>query len=192
MSSYKYEKSMDLEAQYYLSLPERPTLYGLADHLGISYPTFVQWRREFDSFNKAVKRGLDIRRKNQQLPGSRKYHKTMCKKVMEMFAAGKSKGSVCLALGITYKTLAEWQEEHPDFKLAVEAGKMLEQEHFEQLGYEAMLGKIDDFDTRIWTTIMKNRFDYSDKTEISGNPDKPLESNITVKFIDNKEDDNGI
>jgi len=182
-----YEQSMDLEALYYLSLPDRPTLYGLADHLGVVYLTMHKWRRLHPTFNTAVKKGLDVRSKNIGNV-TKKYNKALCNKVLKLCAEGKSKGSVCLALGITYDTLRKWQDDHADFKLAVETGKLLAQEHYEQLGYEAMLGKIKDFDSKIWTTTMKNRFDYSEKTEVSGNPDKPLHTGIVLTFVDNEAD----
>lgn len=184
----KYNQSMDLEALYYLSLPERPTLYGLADHLGVSYLTMHTWRREHSTFGDAVKKGLIIKGKNHKNLLTKKYNKTMCNKVMKLFAQGKSKGSICLALGINYDTLRDWQELHLDFKMAVDAGKMLEQEHYEQLGYEAMLGKIPDFDSKIWALMVKNRFGYTEKKEVSGNPDAPLISKIEVEFINDDDD----
>ena len=189
----KYNKNVLIEVIYFLSLPDRPTLYGLADHLGITYCTLNVWRRDHTEFADALKKGLDIRSKNNNAT-YRKYHKTMPKKAIKLYAAGKSKAAVCAALGITYETLATWQKVHPEFKEAVERGKLLEQEHYEQIGYEAMLGKIENFDSKIWALMVKNRFNYSEKNEISGNPDKPLVNKIEIEFIEsdgeNDDEDN--
>lgn len=178
----KYDKDYDAEAVYYLSLPERPSLYGLADHLGVAYITMHTWRRAHKTFDDAVKKGLEVRSKNISVQ-CKKYSSTMPNKVMRLFADGKSIGSVCLSLNITRTTLTNWEEQYPKFKEAIEMGRMLEKEHYEQLGNEAMLGKIPDFDSKIWALIVKHRFGYTEKVEVSGNPDAPLLTNITVEFV---------
>lgn len=173
---------MDAEAVYYLSLPERPSLYGLADYLGVAYVTMHSWRREHKTFNNAVNNGLKIASTNL-CKYTKKYNTTMPNRVLRLFALGKSIGSVCLSLNISRTTMNNWQEQYPKFKEAIEVGQMLEKEHYETLGNEAMLGKIEGFDSKIWALIVKNRFGYSEKTEISGDPENPLLTNIIVEFI---------
>lgn len=187
-SKSKYNPNMCQEAIWFLGLPDRPTMYGLADYLGITYPTFCSWRREYPDFNEAVKKGLDLREKNYQVP-RQKYTKDTPRQVMGLFARGKSVGAVCASLGITNETYIKWQKDYPEFKEAVELGKMLEQEHWEQIGYEAMLGKIKDFNSQVWSLTVKNRFNYKEKTELSGDQDSPLSVNVNFVSHENKDED---
>jgi len=177
----KYNNNYDTDALYYFASDDRPTIEGVCDYLDIDYNTYRRWRQIHPGFDRAIEKGLELRATKHK---NKKYNKKFCNKVIKMLSQGKTMTAVCAAIGITHDTFYRWQERYPEFKDAVEFGKLLEQEHFEQLGYEAMLGRIDNFNTRVWIMFMKNRFNYADKTEVSGDPNNPLQQEIKVRFID--------
>jgi hypothetical protein len=185
--SYKYNTKFCTEAVYYLGHPDRNTLYGLAEHLGVAFVTIKVWQREYKDFDEAVKKGLKLR--DLLNVGVIKYKPSMCKRVKKLMSEGKTKASVCANLGISYKTLQAWRADYPAFEEAFELGQLLLQEHWEKIGYEGMLGKIEGFNQAVWNLTVKSKFGYSDKTEISGNPEAPLLTGITVEFVNNSDDD---
>jgi len=93
-----------------------------------------------------------------------KYSPEACDKIIKIAAQGGHIPAMCLAAGCRSKdTWYRWQDEHPEFKEAVEMAKLVSQAFYESIGLKGMLGEIKDFNSTIFAMVMNNKFreDYS-------------------------------
>lgn len=115
--------------------------------------------------------------------GSERYHKAVCKIVTDFLKKGYSRQVISAHLGIHYNTLARWEKEHPELQEAIAEGMVYSQLWWETLGIKAAQGRVKNFNASAWIFNMKNRFGWKDKTELSGDEDKPISVRV-VKFSD--------
>ena len=187
MARSKYKPEYDVEIVAFLGDTERKNIYEAAEYFGVAYLTLLNWRKEFPSFDVAVKKGIALRKKNTFKPY--KYKPTFPKKVQELMSRGKSKAAVCSFFGISYETLQDWREKYPEFKEAFLVGELMAQSHWESIGESGMLGHINGFNSSVWQLSMKTRFNYQEKTQLSGDPEAPLISAIQVEFVEKEKDE---
>lgn len=181
--SSRYKSAYASELVYFMGNENDASVENIAKHFGVTPPTIYEWQRNFPEFGEAYNKGKILKKKNGNHPMN-KYNKDTPDKIIKLFSQGMSQSAVCAELNVTTSAFCKWMKEYPEVLAAVELGRLKEQQHWEQLGYNAMLGHNKDFNDRIWALSVKNRFNYSEKQELSSNPDKPL--TLTVNFV-NKE-----
>lgn len=170
-------------------LANRGTKGDLAKHLDITSKTLRSWADKYPDFATALEKGKKLQG-GAQIRITNKYTPGVCQKTLEYMAQGYTQKSTAALLNTTETTFQNWMKEHEDFKSAVELGKMLCHLYWEKAGMDGMNGKIKNFNATVWGLNVKNRFGFSEKTEISGDPDNPLNTNIQIEFIgDNGDSD---
>lgn len=102
-----------------------------------------------------------------------KYRPEYCEKVIEWGKLGKSRAWMCAQLEITYPTMLDWEQAHPNFSYALARAQMHSQAHWEDQGHDNI--KDRDFNSSVWSRSMAARFpefwreSTKNETEIKGN-----------------------
>jgi hypothetical protein len=118
------------------------------------------------------------------------YDPSYCEKVIEVGAKGKSLEQISGMLGVTYRTLCRWREEHEDFCHALEQAKVLEMIWWEDHAQSYLVEHKDGerLNVGLWSRSMAARFPkkYSDrvKQEITGADGAPLVTGLQLSFVD--------
>jgi hypothetical protein len=94
------------------------------------------------------------------------YQKKYCQMLHDHMANGYSFCSFACVIGITVKTLMDWEKEHPDFADARAMGQTYSYYFWQKLGMAGVQGKIKGFNANAWIFTMKNRFDWRENKEI--------------------------
>lgn len=97
-----------------------------------------------------------------------KYKPEYCDLLIEHMTQGLSFQSFAGVVGCCIETLYEWERSYPDFLDAKRLGLGRGRLFWEKVGIEAALGKITGYNATTWVFNMKNRFDWTDKRELSG------------------------
>ncbi len=104
------------------------------------------------------------------------YKPEYCDKIATIAAQGGHIPQMMLEIGIKSKdTWYRWQREYPEFKEAVEYASIINQAFYENLGLQAVQGRIKDFSATTYALIMNNKFGVDYKR----NPSSGTEINIT-------------
>lgn len=117
---------------------------------------------------------------------SNTYTKEVPNIVTAFLKKGYSRDVISAHLGISKDTFLQWRKKHPELEKAVEEGLIHSQLWWETLGIRAAQGKVRGFNASAWVFNMKNRFGWRDKTEVSGDEDKPISVRV-VKFSEMQE-----
>lgn len=109
------------------------------------------------------------------------YNKSLCDKVEQILAKGKSIARVATDLGVCRETLYVWCEKHPEFDAAMQRGRDACQAYWEDIGEDGVKGNYEKFGGAPWIFTMKNRFrkDYAEDKK-----DKSVADSIVEKLID--------
>lgn len=107
-----------------------------------------------------------------------KYDPKMGPEVIRWMAMGYSKEAAAAAIGISKPTFYVYISEYPEFSNAVKEGEQQNLLFWEGAGLAGM--HADKFSSATWIFNMKNRFKWSDRQEIVGDAEKPLEVNHHV------------
>lgn len=102
-----------------------------------------------------------------------KYKKEYAVKLPGMFVNGEAVVEVCQELGISKQTFYVWLKKYPEFQEAYELGKEASEAWWMKLGRAGAAGKIQ-IQPATWVFNMKNRFKWTDKTEVSGPDGMPI------------------
>lgn len=104
------------------------------------------------------------------MPGGRptKYKKAYCKQVVEFMGQGLSKEAFAGELGVCARTVYNWAEDHPEFLQAIKDGETASLRFWERLGVAGAAGKVPGFNATAWIFNMKNRANWRDKQEVTG------------------------
>lgn len=103
-----------------------------------------------------------------------KYKQEYCQQVIDWMAQGKSKTWCAAKMGIDVHTFIDWERNNPEFSAAGKKGMALSQAWWEDLGQNAAMGNVDNFNGTAWIFNVKNRFGWRDKVELSGDEEKPV------------------
>jgi hypothetical protein len=106
-----------------------------------------------------------------------KYKQEFCDLLIEHLSRGLSYESFAADLDVTRDCLYKWEKQYPDFLYAKKVGQEKMTKFYEQMGIALMTGKLKG-NVTAWIFLCKNKIGYADKTEITGNTDKPL----TLKY----------
>lgn len=96
-----------------------------------------------------------------------KYHKKYCEIALDLLSQGYSKEALAGELGISRQCLYEWIAKYQDFGDTVAIGETRGQYIWETFGMQAAQGKISKFNTSVWMFVMKNRFGWTDKQDVT-------------------------
>lgn len=106
-----------------------------------------------------------------------RYSPEFCTIVVEAMRGGMSRKALAGELGASYRSIGNWEKEHPEFAKALEEGKDASLHYWEQQGIKGMNGQIKGFQAAVWIFNMKNRFGWRDKQDVTSD-DGPLQINI--------------
>jgi len=109
-----------------------------------------------------------------------KYKKEYVVQLPKMFENGEDVVEVCIQLGISTRTFYNWCNKYPDFKEAYAQGKEYSKAWWLKLGRAGAAGKVN-IQSATWIFNMKNKFKWTDKTEVSGPDGGPIETESKVK-----------
>lgn len=126
---------------------------------------------------------------NNYLTGApTKYRIEFCEIVLEKMSEGYSKEAVAGFLGITERTLYNWQEKHEEFFQSLKEGERLSQIFWESKGidYLTHTKNSKQLNSTSWIFNMKNRFGWTDKKEVNIGEDS---KDVTINLAYNLEED---
>lgn len=112
------------------------------------------------------------------------YRPEMCEKVIEWGNLGKSRAWMAAQFGVSYRTLLNWEEAHPEFLHALERAEMLAQAHWEDLGHDNI--KDREFNSSVWSRSMAARFpnQWREKTAIVGDKNEaPVQMTVVTGVV---------
>lgn len=118
------------------------------------------------------------------------YDPSFCDKAIELGNKGKSLEQISGALGITYRTLCRWRDEHEDFCHALEEAKVREMIWWEDHAQSYLVEHKDGekLNVGLWSRSMAARFPkkYSERIrqELTGADGAPLLKSVEIMFID--------
>ena len=95
------------------------------------------------------------------------YKPEFCEQAIEIMSTGDGFEEVAQCLGVRRSTINEWMKKHPDFSDAIEFGRELSECWWRSQGKNSLYNR--EFNTKNWDINMMNRFQWSKKTETSGN-----------------------
>ena len=95
-----------------------------------------------------------------------KYRPEYCQMLIDHMAGGLSWQCFCGVVGVACATTKLWLETHNEFAQAKAIGEGQSRLYWEKLGKLGSLGQIKDFNATIFIFTMKNRFNWSDRTDL--------------------------
>lgn len=102
-------------------------------------------------------------------PGGRptKYEPWMCEKIVEIMSQGGAKVEAASAIGVSRDTFNQWEKDadKQEFSDAVKTGEQLSQTWWLSTGRKNLENQ--KFSAALWYMNMKNRFGWTDKTEVN-------------------------
>lgn len=119
-----------------------------------------------------------------------KYDPSYCERVIQLGADGNSKEAIAVELGITWKTLNNWADEHPAFLLALEEAKNREMVWFEKLAKSHMIESPggNRLNTALWgrsvAARFPNKYRENNKLEVTGRNDGPIQIDHVHDFAE--------
>ena len=128
-----------------------------------------------------------IERLKKKLGRPSKYDPQFCELVVEIMKQGKSIASVACAIGVSRKILYEWAEAHKNFRDALDLGKDLAQQYWENLSQDMSNGEASQCDVKskgnpgMVQFMMSRRFsDYHAKTQSTVTTDQTIKQTQTI------------
>lgn len=95
-----------------------------------------------------------------------KYKYEYCQMLVDHMAAGLSWQCFCGVIGVSLSSTKLWLDKHSDFFEAKAIGEGFSRLYWEKLGKLGSMGQIKDFNATIFIFTMKNRFNWSDRTDL--------------------------
>lgn len=115
------------------------------------------------------------------------YKPEFCELVVELGKKGYSEAQIAAEIGVTRKTLKNWEDQYPEFFYWNGLSKEHAQAWWESLAQNQMLAPTPGFSSGLWAKSMSARFrdDYTERTkqEVTGDL-----SGLTVRFVKGTED----
>lgn len=111
------------------------------------------------------------------------YKRKYCKIAHDFLSKGYSKEALAGELGISRQCLYEWIAKYEDFGDTVKVAEAKAQLVWEDLGLKAAQGQMKNFNTSVWMFVMKNRFGWKDKQDITSG-EKPIMNIGVVSYAD--------
>lgn len=100
------------------------------------------------------------------------YKPEYCQMLIEHMASGKSFESFAAKLDTHRAVLYQWEHAQQDFADAKKIGSEKMLQFYEDAGIEGMYAA--RFHDAVWIFMMKNRFKWTDKIELSGSDSAPI------------------
>ena len=113
----------------------------------------------------------------------------MCTTLEEMMREGASQIEVMAEIDITEDTFYRWKRENDEFSESVGRGKLLSQAWWERMGRVNL--ENTKFNYRGWYMNMKNRFQWTDKTDIKRDEIKTVLIHSTIPHYPGEQDEEG-
>ena len=118
-----------------------------------------------------------------------KYRSEMCTILEEMMREGASQIEVMAEIDITEDTFYRWKKENEEFSESVARGKLLSQAWWERIGRVNL--ENTKFNYRGWYMNMKNRFQWTDKTDIKRDEIKTVLIHSPIPHYPGEQDEEG-
>jgi transposase len=110
-----------------------------------------------------------------------KYNPDFCNTVIDEMAQGSSIEELQLVLNVHKDTIYEWMKEYSDFSDAVKRGIALSEGWWRTEGRKALRER--DFNYTGWYMNMRNRFGWSDKTDVNHSGKLEGNNQMTVRYV---------
>ena len=111
------------------------------------------------------------------------YRLGMCEQLIEAMAGGHSAEAGAAKIGISARSLFEWQKLHPEFLMAIHEGRRRAMLFWESLAIDAARGKLGN--SQMITLALKNRSRAASgwhhdvqKTELTGAGGAPIQTEV--------------
>ncbi len=104
------------------------------------------------------------------------YDATYCEKAISLGKQGKSRAEIASALDCSRNTMARWEQQHPEFRDALQRAKDEELAWWEGEARKGLRDK--NFNSAIWAKSVSGRFPtepYRERVQLTGKDDGPLQ-----------------
>lgn len=124
-----------------------------------------------------------------------KYDPAFCDQAIAFGAKGYSREMIAAKFGVSWNTLLNWMDAHPDFLEAMEHAKMLEMVYFEETALNHMVEQPQGsrLNTSLWSRSMAarfpNKYRENSKVELTGKDDKAIQVDVVHDFAQALMDD---
>ena len=98
--------------------------------------------------------------------------------MMECAQGGGSTVSIMVVLGIGHTAFETLLKDSEEFRTTVETCRLLAQHWHETVGRNMMVGA--NGNAVAWKFAMQNQFGWRDKQQLSGDPESPIQQNVSV------------
>lgn len=98
-----------------------------------------------------------------------KYKRKYCQTATDLLSKGYSKEALAGEIGISRQCLYEWLTKYKEFGDTVQVGEAKAQHVWEELGMKAAQGQATNFNTLVWMFVMKNRFGWKERQDVTTN-----------------------
>ena len=95
-----------------------------------------------------------------------KYKPEFCEMLVEHMTLGYSFESFAADANVNQDTLINWSKNHPEFMEAKRLGYSKCLKFWEKIGIAGVLGKVPNFNATTYIFNMKNRFRWTDRTDL--------------------------
>ncbi len=121
-----------------------------------------------------------------------KYEPAFCGMLLEHMAKGLSFECFGAVVHVTAKTLYNWKDDNPEFLQAHKLGENYCRMFWEQLGAAGASGHLPGFNASAFIFNMKNRFDWTDKRDVtSGGKPLPNGPRVVIRLPKNGSESGG-
>jgi len=123
---------------------------------------------------------------------SKKYAPEMCELAQSYMMEGMSVYEVSKNLGISFSTFCRYRVDIPEFNKAINDGEALCRAWWEEQARVNLIttDRFTKFNNTLWTFNMKNRFKWTDQTEVTEKKDETLTLQFDLSKMSDKELDN--
>lgn len=95
------------------------------------------------------------------------YDPKYCQMLIEHMSQGMSFRSFAGEIRVTFKTVYNWTEAHPDFLHARDVGEELCLSYWEKIGNTGAAGHLPGFNAAAYKYNMANRFKWTDRNDLT-------------------------
>ena len=97
-----------------------------------------------------------------------KYKPEYCEQIIKFMSKGKSLTAFSAKIGVTKKTVYNWEKRHPEFERALALAKAACEAWWEEAGQNGMFmgGPDQPFQASIWKFFMGARFGWNDRPQL--------------------------
>ena len=125
-----------------------------------------------------------------------KFEKKFCKELVKHCARGGHMNDFCTQIGVSQSTIYLWASarnedgsfKYPEFVEAKKTAEAFSHRYWAEIGRRGIVGSIKGFNASAWIFLMKNKFNWTDRQDFTGEISNGGDDNtFKVEFVSAKD-----